>query len=208
MPKKLILLYGAPTRIRDTYELILLRAEQKVAPCSTVAEAAIHTAQSELGIVAICGLQSTHEQAELLRLVQNLPVKPPVFFLRGQSPQDERALRGDSEDAEITIDFVRELNPIVTTLMSEPPPTGATRGARNHVLINRVDYPPDYTRAHDLFDFEWLTQVLRAHRGNISRTAARIGLTRRSLQLKIRHHGISAKAIRREAEIEEAGPAE
>lgn len=49
----------------------------------------------------------------------------------------------------------------------------------------------DYREARRLFETEYLTRKLREHGGNVTRTAAAIGLERQSLQEKIRQLGIS-----------------
>jgi len=49
----------------------------------------------------------------------------------------------------------------------------------------------DYREARKLFEMEYLTRKLREHGGNVTRTAAAIGLERQSLQEKIRQLGIS-----------------
>lgn len=206
MPQKTLLLYGAPTRTRDLYELLLLRAGHKVVVCSDPSAAAQATTHHEIGTIAICGMQPAQEQLDLLQLVQNLAVKPPVFFLREQRPQDDLALERDDPAADVTLDFARELEQVMAGLHESEPKHSPTRQTRHFVQINRVDYPHDYARANELFEFEWLTEILRAYRGNISRAANGVRLARRSLQLKIRHHGINMKAIRRttnEAELDD-----
>ena len=49
----------------------------------------------------------------------------------------------------------------------------------------------DYREARRLFEIEFVTRKLREHGGNVTRTAAAIGLERQSLQEKIRKLGIS-----------------
>jgi two-component system nitrogen regulation response regulator NtrX len=44
--------------------------------------------------------------------------------------------------------------------------------------------------ARRLFEIEYLTRKLREHGGNVTRTAAAIGLERQSLQEKIKKLGI------------------
>jgi two-component system nitrogen regulation response regulator NtrX len=48
----------------------------------------------------------------------------------------------------------------------------------------------DYREARRAFEAAYLTQKLREHQGNVTRTAAAIGLERQSLQEKIRQLGI------------------
>jgi DNA-binding NtrC family response regulator len=62
---------------------------------------------------------------------------------------------------------------------STPPPPEASLDA------------PDYREARRLFEIAYLTRKLREHGGNVTRTAAAIGLERQSLQEKIRQLGIS-----------------
>jgi DNA-binding NtrC family response regulator len=50
---------------------------------------------------------------------------------------------------------------------------------------------PDYREARRLFEIAYLTRKLREHGGNVTRTAAAIGLERQSLQEKIKQLGIS-----------------
>ncbi len=50
---------------------------------------------------------------------------------------------------------------------------------------------PSYREARRLFEAEYLTRKLRENGGNVTRTAAAIGLERQSLQEKIRQLGIS-----------------
>jgi DNA-binding NtrC family response regulator len=47
------------------------------------------------------------------------------------------------------------------------------------------------------FEREYLSEALRAHEGNVSRTAAAIGMVRQSLQQKIRELGLKADEFRR-----------
>lgn len=49
----------------------------------------------------------------------------------------------------------------------------------------------DFREARKLFEMEYLTRKLREHGGNVTRTAAAIGLERQSLQEKIRQLGIA-----------------
>jgi DNA-binding NtrC family response regulator len=50
---------------------------------------------------------------------------------------------------------------------------------------------PDLREARRLFEIEYLTRKLREHGGNVTRTAAAIGIERQSLQEKIRQLGIA-----------------
>jgi DNA-binding NtrC family response regulator len=50
---------------------------------------------------------------------------------------------------------------------------------------------PDYREARRLFEIAYITRKLREHGGNVTRTAAAIGLERQSLQEKIKQLGIS-----------------
>jgi DNA-binding NtrC family response regulator len=50
---------------------------------------------------------------------------------------------------------------------------------------------PDLREARRLFEIEYLTRRLREHGGNVTRTAAAIGIERQSLQEKIRQLGIA-----------------
>ena len=50
---------------------------------------------------------------------------------------------------------------------------------------------PDYREARRLFEIAYITRKLRDHGGNVTRTAAAIGLERQSLQEKIKQLGIS-----------------
>ncbi|HUQ93549.1 MAG TPA: sigma-54 dependent transcriptional regulator [Bryobacteraceae bacterium] len=52
----------------------------------------------------------------------------------------------------------------------------------------------DYREARKLFEIEYLTRRLREHGGNVTRTAAAIGIERQSLQEKIRQLAISRLA--------------
>jgi two-component system nitrogen regulation response regulator NtrX len=49
----------------------------------------------------------------------------------------------------------------------------------------------DYREARRRFEVAYLTRKLHEHDGNVTRTAAAIGLERQSLQEKIRQLGIS-----------------
>jgi len=49
----------------------------------------------------------------------------------------------------------------------------------------------DYREGRRLFEMEYITRKLREHGGNVTRTAASIGIERQSLQEKIRQLGIS-----------------
>ncbi|MBI3683788.1 MAG: hypothetical protein HY235_25725 [Acidobacteria bacterium] len=48
----------------------------------------------------------------------------------------------------------------------------------------------DYREARRLFEAEYLARKLREHGGNVTRTAAAIGVERQSLQEKIKQLGI------------------
>ncbi len=50
---------------------------------------------------------------------------------------------------------------------------------------------PDLRDARRLFEIAYITRKLREHGGNVTRTAAAIGLERQSLQEKIKQLGIS-----------------
>jgi len=49
----------------------------------------------------------------------------------------------------------------------------------------------DLREARRLFEMEFLTRKLREHGGNVTRTAAAIGIERQSLQEKIRQLGMT-----------------
>jgi DNA-binding NtrC family response regulator len=53
-----------------------------------------------------------------------------------------------------------------------------------------------YADAHKDFEYRFITQALREHRGNITRTAEAIGMTRRNLQVKIQKLGIDIESLR------------
>jgi DNA-binding NtrC family response regulator len=53
-----------------------------------------------------------------------------------------------------------------------------------------------FSEAHRAFEVQFLTQALREHGGNITRTAEAIGMTRRNLQVKIQKLGIDVSALR------------
>lgn len=53
-----------------------------------------------------------------------------------------------------------------------------------------------FADAHKAFEIQFITQALREHRGNITRTAKAIGMTRRNLQVKIQKLGIDIEALR------------
>jgi two-component system, NtrC family, nitrogen regulation response regulator NtrX len=53
--------------------------------------------------------------------------------------------------------------------------------------------PADYREAKRQFEIAFIKEKLRAHGGNITRTAAAIGLHRQSLQEKLRELGIQAE---------------
>jgi len=53
-----------------------------------------------------------------------------------------------------------------------------------------------YADAQKVFETEFITQALREHGGNVSRTAEAIGMTRRNLQVKIQKLGIDVEAMR------------
>jgi DNA-binding NtrC family response regulator len=59
-----------------------------------------------------------------------------------------------------------------------------------------VHPPATFADAHRSFEFQYLTQALREHRGNISRTARAIGMTRRNLQNKIQKLGIDVEELK------------
>ena len=63
-------------------------------------------------------------------------------------------------------------------------------GASVKVSENGVMSAPDLREARRLFEIEYLTRKLREHGGNVTRTAAAIGLERQSLQEKIKKLGI------------------
>lgn len=52
----------------------------------------------------------------------------------------------------------------------------------------------DYREAKRLFEVDYLSAKLREHGGNVTRTAAAIGLERQSLQEKIRKLGLQRNA--------------
>jgi DNA-binding NtrC family response regulator len=49
------------------------------------------------------------------------------------------------------------------------------------------------------FERQFLSQALREHEGNVSRTASAIGMVRQSLQQKIRELGLKVEEFRRRA---------
>jgi arginine utilization regulatory protein len=49
------------------------------------------------------------------------------------------------------------------------------------------------------FERKYLSEALREHEGNVSRTANAIGMVRQSLQQKIRELGLKADEFRRRA---------
>jgi DNA-binding NtrC family response regulator len=55
------------------------------------------------------------------------------------------------------------------------------------------EFPDDYREAKRQFEIAFIKSKLRDHNGNITRTAAAIGLHRQSLQEKLRELGISAE---------------
>jgi two-component system nitrogen regulation response regulator NtrX len=63
-------------------------------------------------------------------------------------------------------------------------------GAPSKSSENGVMSAPDLREARRLFEIEYLTRKLREHGGNVTRTAAAIGLERQSLQEKIKKLGI------------------
>ncbi|MCC6364085.1 MAG: sigma-54-dependent Fis family transcriptional regulator [Bryobacterales bacterium] len=69
-------------------------------------------------------------------------------------------------------------------MAAEPLPFGA---AKSEPYLEAADF----REARKLFEIEYLTRKLREHGGNVTRTAAAIGLERQSLQEKIRQLGIS-----------------
>jgi DNA-binding NtrC family response regulator len=71
-------------------------------------------------------------------------------------------------------DAVAALEPVITAVSAEPHFDAA-----------------DFREARRLFESEYLTRKLREHGGNVTRTAAAIGLERQSLQEKIRQLGIT-----------------
>ncbi|HEY3296615.1 MAG TPA: helix-turn-helix domain-containing protein [bacterium] len=54
----------------------------------------------------------------------------------------------------------------------------------------------NFSDAQRTFETQFIHQALREHRGNISRTADAIGMSRRNLQLKIQKLGIDIDAFR------------
>ena len=60
------------------------------------------------------------------------------------------------------------------------------------------DYPKTFRVARHQFEKEYLTFALAEQGGNISQTAATIGITRRTLQLKIKKLHIDIERIRQE----------
>jgi transcriptional regulator with PAS, ATPase and Fis domain len=63
--------------------------------------------------------------------------------------------------------------------------------AEGNICPKEILATADYREARRRFDIEYLTAKLREHGGNVTRTAAAIGLERQSLQEKIRQLGIS-----------------
>jgi len=55
---------------------------------------------------------------------------------------------------------------------------------------------PTFNEAHRAFEYQFVSQALREHHGNISRTAEAIGMSRRNLQIKIRKLGIAIEMFR------------
>lgn len=51
----------------------------------------------------------------------------------------------------------------------------------------------DFRKAKEQFEIAYIKAQLRAHAGNITRTAAAIGLHRQSLQQKVRELGIEVE---------------
>jgi DNA-binding NtrC family response regulator len=75
-------------------------------------------------------------------------------------------------------------------LDARPGTTSASHGsgmASHHTVT-------DFREARTSFEREWLAQKLAEHGGNVTRTAAAIGLERQSLQEKIRKLGLSRQA--------------
>jgi DNA-binding NtrC family response regulator len=85
---------------------------------------------------------------------------------------------------------VVELEDYAVALDARPGTTSATHGssmASHHTVT-------DFREARTSFERDWLAQKLAEHSGNVTRTAAAIGLERQSLQEKIRKLGLSRQA--------------
>ena len=84
--------------------------------------------------------------------------------------------------------FVLARGQAVTQTEIEAAIDPATEGA--HCPQDILD-SPDYREARRRFEIAYLTRKLHEHDGNVTRTAAAVGLERQSLQEKIRQLGIS-----------------
>lgn len=58
--------------------------------------------------------------------------------------------------------------------------------AKNRIKVPSTMYPVDLRKAVSIFQCAYLRDALAAHDGNISMTAKALGISRRTLQLKLR----------------------
>lgn len=64
------------------------------------------------------------------------------------------------------------------------------------VRIRTGEYPLQLREAVVQFELAFLAKALDLHNGNVSRTAASLGVTRRTLQLKIKRCGLYSNCIK------------
>src|SRR5262249_41585435 len=88
-------------------------------------------------------------------------------------------------------DFLLPRSPAALVGQARDQATNATAGnvAGEDLSFLGLD---DYREAKRRFEIAYITAKLREHAGNITRTAAAIGLHRQSLQEKLRELGVSA----------------
>jgi DNA-binding NtrC family response regulator len=79
---------------------------------------------------------------------------------------------------------------------TKPKNAGNTLPKHSSITIVLKDCPAQYRLAREAFEAEFLRAKLDKYAGNVSRTARALGVSRKTLVLKINRFGIDMKVLR------------
>lgn len=64
--------------------------------------------------------------------------------------------------------------------------------AKKEIKIERAHYPLNYREAINVFQKAYVERALAAHKGNITCTARALGISRRTLQLRLHQKSVQS----------------